>query len=462
VPAVLPGVVVGEDPVERGGDVAQVEAVEADRPGRVRRQREGVDADVGEGDGDGVDDRDVVRPRQPRLPELALEAVAVVQGPVERIAHGLGRSFLTPEPLAVPALDAAALDLEADDRLLGLREDEVDLPVTRAEAAILGDPGDRVEDLPIVGKVVAQEGEDPLLGGARRLPGKDLAGAHARHGGGGCQISGSARDSRPMHIDALLGFDLVAVKSQDRITVLLELAAPQASSRASRAPSTLQVVLHRSGSMGGGPLAAAQEGLDRLLVRLDPSDSFGLVFFDDRAEVTVPTAPLTDKAAVRAAVAGVFVRGMANLSGGYLRGLREARRAGGDRGATLLLLSDGHANEGVVDHAQLERIARDGRSHAVTTSTLGLGLGYDEALLASLAWGGAGDAHFAEGRGHDRRADRGGRPPAGMADELADEARVLHELEAEATAGDANRVAKFSHADAHRKRHRRGRGRGRR
>lgn len=199
-----------------------------------------------------------------------------------------------------------------------------------------------------------------------------------------------------MHIDALLDVDLVAVESQEQVTVLLELAAPARDESAQRAPSTLQVVLDRSGSMRGGALTAAQEGLDRLLTRLDPSDSFGLVSFDDRVEVTVPTAPLSDKAAVRAAVAGVDPREMTNLSAGYLRGLREARRAAGERGSTLLLLSDGHANGGVLEHDQLERIAREGRAHAVTTSTLGLGLGYDEALLATLSRGGAGDAHFAE------------------------------------------------------------------
>ncbi len=147
--------------------------------------------------------------------------------------------------------------------------------------------------------------------------------------------------------------------AQDQLTVL---AAPARDESAQRAPSTLQVVLDRSGSMRGGALTAAQEGLDRLLTRLDPSDSFGLVSFDDRVEVTVPTAPLSDKAAVRAAVAGVSPRGTTNLSAGYLRGLREARRAAGERGATLLLLSDGHANQGVLEHDQLNR--RRGRPPA--------------------------------------------------------------------------------------------------
>ena len=88
--------------------------------------------------------------------------------------------------------------------------------------------------------------------------------------------------------------------------------------------------------------------------------------------------------------------GTTNLSGGYLRGLQEARRVAGDGGATLLLLSDGHANVGITNGDKLGAVAADARSHRVTTSTIGLGLGYDESLLAALARGGAGNAHFAE------------------------------------------------------------------
>jgi len=88
--------------------------------------------------------------------------------------------------------------------------------------------------------------------------------------------------------------------------------------------------------------------------------------------------------------------GTTNLSGGYLRGLQEARRVAGDGGATLLLLSDGHANVGITNGDKLGAVAADARSHRVTTSTIGLGLGYDESLLAALSRGGAGNTHFAE------------------------------------------------------------------
>jgi Ca-activated chloride channel homolog len=61
-----------------------------------------------------------------------------------------------------------------------------------------------------------------------------------------------------------------------------------------------------------------------------------------------------------------------------------------------VLLSDGMANQGVIDHEQLERFAEGAQSAHVSTSTIGIGHGYDEDLLASIARGGSGNTHFAE------------------------------------------------------------------
>jgi len=197
-----------------------------------------------------------------------------------------------------------------------------------------------------------------------------------------------------MNFKTTLDVDLVAVETDEKVAVLLELNAPAGDAPA-RAPRTLQVVLDRSGSMSGDRLAAARQALEALVARLDPADAFGLVAFDDEVQVPVPAAPLADKAAVVAAIRALGPGGMTNLSGGYLRGLQEARRASGSGGATLLMLSDGHANAGILDHDRLQALAAGGRREGVTTATIGLGLDYDEALLAALATGGAGGSHFA-------------------------------------------------------------------
>jgi Ca-activated chloride channel homolog len=198
-----------------------------------------------------------------------------------------------------------------------------------------------------------------------------------------------------MRLNARVDVELVAVEQADELTVLLELRAPEAPQSAPRAPAAVQVVLDRSGSMAGERLEAARAALLVLIDRLDPGDRFGVVAFDNTADVVVPAGPVAHKAALKHAIAALGPGGMTNLSGGLLRGLQEARRVATDAGATVLLVSDGHANAGIVDPDRLAAVAANARAHGVTTSTVGIGLGYDEALLAALAAAGQGGHAFA-------------------------------------------------------------------
>ncbi len=55
-----------------------------------------------------------------------------------------------------------------------------------------------------------------------------------------------------MQINTKLDFDLVAIENEDTLHILLELVAPTPETDIDRPPSTLQVVLDRSGSMADG------------------------------------------------------------------------------------------------------------------------------------------------------------------------------------------------------------------
>ncbi len=200
-----------------------------------------------------------------------------------------------------------------------------------------------------------------------------------------------------MKIDAQMGVDLVAVEGEEELSALIALTAPESPQQdAERTPSTLIVVLDRSGSMAGDRLEGAKRALLSLVDRLSPTDRFGLVTFDDHVRVEVPAATMTDKPAVKARIAHIHSGGTTNLSAGYLRGLQEARRVAADEGATVLLISDGHANAGVTEPDQLASVSVTYAQKHVTTSTLGYGLGYDERLLTAITKGGRGNEHFAE------------------------------------------------------------------
>ncbi|WP_017592538.1 ADP-ribosylglycohydrolase family protein [Nocardiopsis potens] len=200
-----------------------------------------------------------------------------------------------------------------------------------------------------------------------------------------------------MHVSALLEFDAVPLETEDEVTVLLDITAPVRAGEEERPPSTLQVVLDRSSSMSRDDrLGGAVRALLSVVDRLDPADRFGVVVFSDQARVLVPAGPLTDKAAVKERIRSVRPGGSTDLSSGLMRGVQEARRASQDGGATLLLISDGHANQGITEHGRLAEIARSAHVSGVSVTTIGYGLGYDEALLGAVADGGAGDALFAE------------------------------------------------------------------
>lgn len=213
---------------------------------------------------------------------------------------------------------------------------------------------------------------------------------------GRCQKHARGCDLPRMHISAHLDFDVVALQADDELSLLIEMKAPPVAVDKDRAPASIQVVLDRSGSMQGEPLYAAQGALHTLLDKLGPKDSFGLVAFDHEVIVPVPAGRVIDKEAIRQAIWSLYARGTTNLSAGYLRGIQEARRAKDGGRATVLVLSDGHANEGVTDADALAPVASGAHGRGVTTSTLGLGLGYDELLLGALARHGSGNAHFAE------------------------------------------------------------------
>lgn len=150
--------------------------------------------------------------------------------------------------------------------------------------------------------------------------------------------------------------------------------------------------------MAGDRLGNAKRALLALVDRLADRDSFGLVVFDHEAQVRIPLerVGLAGRDAVKRHIASIRPGGSTDLSSGYLRGLQELRRVPSLTGSTLLLLSDGHANAGVTDPARLSELARKATGDRVSTSTVGLGLGYDETILAAMAVGGQGNHAFAE------------------------------------------------------------------
>lgn len=170
---------------------------------------------------------------------------------------------------------------------------------------------------------------------------------------------------------------------------------------AERAPLNIALVIDASGSMGGGKLEAAKEAALGLAERLTERDRLTVVSFASDVLVHLDgVAVTTDNAArIRSEISRLQTRGMTLLSGGWFAGVEcGARIAEEDPRMTprVIILSDGHANEGIVDPEELREHAGELRMRGVLTSCLGIGDGYDEQLLRGIAESGGGRLHDAE------------------------------------------------------------------
>lgn len=200
-----------------------------------------------------------------------------------------------------------------------------------------------------------------------------------------------------MKIEAHLDVDVVALEQNDEVTCLVTLEAPVLPEDVKRPGETVVVVVDHSGSMSGAPMEAVRTSLHSLVDRMRPQDSIGIVAFNSQASVHVPCRPIGDHdlGIVHRLIDQLDAYGGTDLSAGYLLGLTEASRHIGATGATVLLLSDGHANQGIVDAEQLGQVAAKAQADRVTSATIGLGAGYDETLLAVIAQSGQGAHRFA-------------------------------------------------------------------
>lgn len=197
-------------------------------------------------------------------------------------------------------------------------------------------------------------------------------------------------------LSASLDRGAVLAGGDGRLRVELALRAAPGDAP-TRRPTDLVVVLDRSGSMQGEPLATAKAAVRDLLGRLGSGDRFALVSYASEARVDAPLAPVspTARRAWERGLAAIPAMGGTNLAEGLDLAHRvalDARTPG--RVTRVVVLSDGHANQGDASPEGLAARARRAVAGEYVLSTVGIGQGFDEALMGALADAGTGSFYY--------------------------------------------------------------------
>jgi Ca-activated chloride channel homolog len=149
----------------------------------------------------------------------------------------------------------------------------------------------------------------------------------------------------------------------------------------------LVLVIDRSGSMSSeNKLEQVKNSAVEILNNLNPSDRLAIVTYDDSINTLLPSTSVEDKAYIRELIYGLSPGGSTNLCGGMTAGFAEAQHNfRNDSVNRIVLLSDGLANVGIVDPSQIANEAKRIRENKISVSTMGVGLDYNENLMASIA-----------------------------------------------------------------------------
>lgn len=206
---------------------------------------------------------------------------------------------------------------------------------------------------------------------------------------------GRPRAGEAVLLDVRWGSDRVSGADPEAV-LQIGFSTALASDRQQLPHVNLALVIDKSGSMADSDkLSRVKESLLTLVNQLRETDTLSLVVFDSEASVLSPARRLGDGEEVRRLIRRIEPGSSTNIHAGLMLGYREALK-GYDREGTnrVILLTDGIANQGVTDPAQIARDSLSFNDRGVDLSTIGVGLDLNKDLLRELAKSGRGLFHF--------------------------------------------------------------------
>jgi len=163
-----------------------------------------------------------------------------------------------------------------------------------------------------------------------------------------------------------------------------------------RKQMNLVLVIDRSGSMGSeNKLEQVKQAASTIIENMNATDRLAVVVYDDTIQTLIPSSLVENKAMFRELIASLSPGGSTNLYGGMQQGFEEARKHFNRNYVNrIILLSDGLANAGITDPHQITAEAKRIRENSISVSTMGVGIDYNENLMANLADASGGNYYY--------------------------------------------------------------------
>lgn len=164
-----------------------------------------------------------------------------------------------------------------------------------------------------------------------------------------------------------------------------------------RVPLNIALVIDKSGSMQGQKLEDAKNSAILFIERLSPEDIVSVVTYSSSVQVLIPSTKVSDRASLIRKIRQIESDGNTALFAGVSKGAAEVRKfAEKNRINRIILLSDGLANVGPSTPGELGQLGRSLMKEGMSVSTMGIGYGYNEDLMARLAYNSDGNHLFVE------------------------------------------------------------------
>ena len=206
-----------------------------------------------------------------------------------------------------------------------------------------------------------------------------------------------AAQSGPLQLQATFDNDIVYTKQPGpHYLEVLVTAASETNSLRKRLPLNLALVIDTSGSMRDeNKLDSVKQAAIAFVNRLRPEDRLAIVSYSNQVKVVLPSSPVRVGQEARWLIQSLRADGGTNLGAGLIEGYHQLREFAGSRTTDrVLLLSDGKANVGITSSAELSRMVLQEADAGISLSTFGVGLDFNEDLMAALSESGRGMYYF--------------------------------------------------------------------